>query len=93
MFVEYITTFLEPLGRAMPEGEPEKENPLGDVNAARTLASGVHFSCCGKGGVRGHLKARRWGGRRKGKKTLPVDPLHPTRSSGRARPCFWAECI
>lgn len=69
----------------MPEGEPEKENPLGDVNAARTLASGVHFSCCGKGGVRGHLRARQCGGGGWGekgkKKTLPVDPLHLTWSS------------
>lgn len=56
----------------MPEGEPEKENPLGDVNAARTLASGVHFSCSGKGGVRGHLRARRWGEGEKEKKKNPA---------------------
>ena len=56
----------------MPEHEPEKENPLGDVNAARTLASGLHFSCCGKGGVRGHLRARRLGGKEKGKKKIPA---------------------
>lgn len=58
-----------------------KRKCLGDVNAVKTLASGMHFSCPGKGRGVGNgaiLKPNREG--EKERPPVPVDSPHHTRA-------------